>query len=153
MCGRLCSSVFSIEHQRARTSSLRPPVQLELAGEVDAEAESSINEANDERGDYKPERDLMEFAERRDVNGSQASSQTLTLNTTDSTSSNETASVTQPAQANPQVTFERCPGDCSGNGYCLQGVCLCVSGWAGNDCTQSMILNCALLFLFGFDDF
>ena len=29
-----------------------------------------------------------------------------------------------------------CPGNCSGHGSCVQGVCICSNGFSGSDCSQ-----------------
>ena len=39
--------------------------------------------------------------------------------------------------------FNSCPGQCSGHGTCIEGVCICNFGWGGEGC--SIVKSCTLL--------
>lgn len=37
-----------------------------------------------------------------------------------------------------QIEEESCPSDCSGNGFCLHGQCICKDGFRGSSCSKAM---------------
>ena len=40
----------------------------------------------------------------------------------------------------------RCPDDCSGNGFCMQGQCECAKGWKGESCDTAVTTRPPVVF-------